>query len=164
MKPLSIALAALITFFSITAFAQSDAQKSFEKLKTLAGTWEGKGIKGEPLQVTFRMTSNGSAIMSEIQGPEDMISMFHLDGDRLLMTHYCSAGNQPRMVGKMAPDGKSVTFDFLDVTNFTSSQPGHMQHVVLTMLDANHHTEDWDFMDRDGQQHEHERLDLQRTK
>ena len=36
--------------------------------------------------------------MSEIKGKEDMISMFNLDGDRVVLTHYCAAGNQPRMV------------------------------------------------------------------
>jgi hypothetical protein len=45
------------------------------------------------------MTAGGSALMSEINGHgEDMISMIHFDGpNRLLLTHYCTAGNQPRM-------------------------------------------------------------------
>ena len=71
-----------------------------------------------------------------------MVTIFHV-GERLLMTHYCSAGNQPRMVGKMTPDGKEVVFVFLDITNFNSTQAGHMQQMVVTMLHRNHHTEDW---------------------
>jgi len=77
---------------------------------------------------------------------EDMISMINLDNDRLLMTHYCSAGNQPRMVATASPDGKTITFDFLDATNLSSPDAGHMHRVIFTFVDANHHTEDWLFI------------------
>jgi hypothetical protein len=89
------------------ALAQSDAQKSFDKLKTLVGSWQGKNADGKPVQISFRDTAGGTALMSEITaGDEDMISMIHLDGDRLLLTHYCPAGNQPRMKASVSPDGK----------------------------------------------------------
>ena len=163
MKSFRIAFAVLIALFTAAAFAQSDSHAAFEKLKSLEGSWAGKA-EGRSLTVTFRVTSGGSAIMSEIQGPENMISMFHLDGDRLMMTHYCATGNQPRMVGTMSPDGKTVTFNFLDATNVLSSQPGHMEGVVVTIIDANHHTEEWSFLDKDGAMHHHETFDLQRQK
>lgn len=163
MKSLRIAFAVLVVLFTAAAFAQSDSHAAFDKLKSLEGTWAGKGSEGQPLTVTFRVTSAGSAIMSEIQGPENMISMFHLDGERLMMTHYCATGNQPRMIGTMSPDGKSVTFNFLDATNVLSTQPGHMERVVVTMLDANHHTEEWSFLAKDGSTH-HETFDVQRQK
>jgi hypothetical protein len=92
-----------------------------------------------------------------------MISMFHMDGDRLLMTHYCGAGNQPRMVATVSPDSKTVTFNYLDATNLLSSQPGHMERMVVTMIDANHYTEQWDFAAKDGSKM-HEQFDLQRAK
>jgi hypothetical protein len=77
-----------------------------------------------------------------------MISLFHLDGpDRLLITHYCGAGNQPRMQANTSPDGKTITFTFVDATNLSGPEAGHMQHLVIAMLDANHHTEDWTFTD-----------------
>ena len=129
------------------AFAASAAQKSFDELKSLNGSWEGKTANGEPVEVDYRVTSNGSALMSEIKGKEDMISMFNLDGDRLLMTHYCSAGNQPRMVASASPDGKTITFDFLDATNLATPDAGHMNRMVVSMLDANHHTEEWIYND-----------------
>jgi len=163
MKSLRMAFAVLIAFFTIAAFAQSNSHAAFEKLKSLEGTWAGKGSEGQSLTVTFRTTSAGSAIMSEIQGPENMISMFHLDGDRLMLTHYCATGNQPRMVGTLSPDGKSVTFNFLDATNVLSSQPGHMERVVVTILDPNHHTEEWSFLAKDGSMR-HETFDVQRQK
>ena len=93
------------------------------------------------------MTAGGSALMSEIHGhgPENMITMFHLDGDRLIMTHYCGAGNQPRMK-VVSSDPKSISFEFFDGTNIGPGD-GHMQHVTFTQPDANHHTEEWVFLD-----------------
>jgi hypothetical protein len=159
--------------------AQSDAQKSFDKLKTLAGTWQasittdppvpemGNGLVG---QVSLRVTSRGNALvheMSQAGKPEDPakydhpVTMFYLDGDRLLLTHYCDAGNRPRMAARVSPDGKTVEFDFLDVAG--STQYGHMYHALFTFIDANHHTEDWTFKLK-GDKLMHAHLDLERTK
>ena len=158
MKMLRVVLIALIA----TVAMASDTQKSFDALKTLAGSWAGKGSQGQPVQVSYRVTAGGSALMSEITGDhEDMVTMFHPDGTRLLMTHYCGAGNQPRMVGTASPDGKTITFNFLDATNLAAAQPGHMGRLIVTLVDANHHTEDWEFMGNDGKQM-HEVFDLQR--
>jgi hypothetical protein len=159
---LRFVLALFLLAFAAIASA-SDSQSSFEKLKALQGNWSGKAMNRD-IQVSFRVTSGGSAVMSEIQGDEDMITMFNLDGDRLMMTHYCGAGNQPRMVGTMSPDGKSIRFDFLDATNVLPSQPGHMQRLTITMLDNDHHTETWEFMNNDGKIAQHETFDLKRMK
>lgn len=162
MKSLRLAVFTCMFLTAVAAFAAPDAQTSFDNLKALAGSWSGKGSEGQPIEVSYRTMSGGSALMSEIHGHgEDMITMFHMDGTRLLMTHYCGAGNQPRMTGTLSPDGKTVTFDFLDATNLSPTQPGHMERVVVTMIDANHHTEDWEFSAKDGQKH-HELFDLQR--
>src|SRR5438552_16771043 len=115
---------------------QSDAQKAFEKLKTLAGTWEGTymGMSGN---VTIRVTSTGNAILHEMIAsgrPDDPITMIYVDGDRLLLTHFCDSGNRPRMQGKLSPDGNTVTFDFLDVCG--NAEKFLMHDVVFTMVDA----------------------------
>src|SRR5438552_6741478 len=156
MKSLRLVLSVVVLMsLSTVAFAQSDAQKSFDKLKTLAGSWEGNvttlpqeaAIEGKLMQVSFRVTSMGNALVHEMTGagrPDDPITMLYLDGERLLLTHYCDAGNRPRMAGKISPDGKSVEFDFLDVAR--STQYGHMHHAVFTVIGANQHTEDWTYI------------------
>ena len=150
MKRTSIVVFTVVVLAAISAAAQSVGQKSFAAMKSLTGEWEGKNQMGEPVEVSYRLTAGGSALMSEIRSKqgkiaEDMISMIHMDGERLLLTHYCHAGNQPRMQASMSPDGKSITFDFVDATNLNNSQPGHMQRVVFTFTDSNHHTEEWHF-------------------
>ncbi|MGA9353394.1 MAG: hypothetical protein WBV46_06850 [Terriglobales bacterium] len=151
MKPLRtvvVVAAVLVAMLSASvALAETEAEKSFHQLATLEGKWVGKGSQGQPIEVTFRMTAGGSALMSEIhgEGHEDMISMFHMDGDRLIMTHYCGAGNQPRMKAVSA-DGKSVSFEFFDGTNIGAGA-GHMQHVTFAQPDSDHHTEAWVFLD-----------------
>jgi len=170
MKIVSIVLGLLLA--GSFAFAQSDPQKSFDTLKTLTGSWQGKvttdpkapEIDGKISQVSFRVTSMGNALMHEMKTdgrPDDPITMLYLDENRLLLTHYCDAGNRPRMVGKTSPDGKAVEFEFLDVAG--PLQYGHMHHAVFTILDADHHTEDWTYMGSDDKP-VHAHFDLQRTK
>jgi hypothetical protein len=158
--------------FSSLAFAQSDAQKSFDKMKTLAGSWEGRvttvpshpDMDGKMGQVTFRLTSMGNALVHEMTAegrPDHPLTMLYLDSERLLLTHYCDAGNRPRMVGKMSADGKTVEFDFLDLAGGT--EYGHMDHAVFTFLDPNHHIEDWTYMGP-GDKPIRAHIDLQRAK
>jgi hypothetical protein len=164
MKTHRFVASLVVLLFSTAALAQSAAQKSFEQLKSLAGSWEGT-MDGQPLHVTLRVTSRGNALMHEMKGagPDDPITMFNLDGERLLLTHYCDAGNQPRMVATISPDSKTIVFDFVEATNLQSSQMGHMQRVTFTFIDPDHHTEKWEFAMSGGKQMGG-LLDLKRTK
>lgn len=165
MKLRCLTVSAVLMLISTMALAQADAQTSFDQLKALAGSWEAT-MDGQTMHVSLRVTSMGNALMHEMTGagrPDDPITMFHLDGSRLMMTHYCDAGNQPRMVGTVSPDGKTITFHFLEATNLLSTQEGHMQNVVFHLIDANHHTELWEFAMANGKQMGG-LLDLRRTK
>jgi phage tail protein X len=177
MKSMYSVLIVALASLSTLAFAQSDAQKSFTELKSLAGTWQGPVTVSPPMpemengdatQVTLRVTSRGNALVHEMKDPtkaedptkyDHPLTMFYLDNDRLLLTHYCDAGNRPRMAARTSPDGKTVEFDFLDVAG--STQYGHMQHAVFTVIDANHHIEEWTYM-MPGDKPVHARLDLKR--
>lgn len=154
MKKTTQAQLLIVAILALAAasVAQTGAEKAFTALKNMPGTWEGNTEMG-PVQVTFKTTGHGSAVMSEITGHEDMISMFHMDGpNRLMLTHYCAVGNEPRMLASVSPDGKTMTFNFLDATNLASPDAGHMQKMVLTLVDENHHTEEWTFSDH-GKEH-----------
>jgi hypothetical protein len=159
---------------SSVAPVQSEAQKSFATMKSLAGEWEGpvnvpempQMSEGKPLHVSMRVTSRGTTLVHELQEagtPLDAtkydhpVTMLYVDGDQLTLVHYCDAGNRPRMTGKISPDGKTIEFEFKDI----SGNPDyHMHHSVFTVIDANHHTEDWTFMMKDKPIHAH--FDLHR--
>ena len=152
----------------------SEAQKSFTTMKSLAGEWEGPvtvpeapEMSGGKMHLSLRVTSRGHALVHEFQEagtPLDAtkydhpVTMLYVDQDQLTLIHYCDAGNRPRMTGKTSPDGKTVEFEFKDISG---SPEYHMHHSVSTIIDANHHTEDWTFMMKDKPMHAH--FDLHRT-
>ncbi len=119
----------------------------WQKLSSLAGRWQGtieEGGKTTSSELEVRMTGDGSAIMHILgkDSPEEMVTVFHPDGDRLLATHYCAAHNQPRMALVKPPAANQVAFDYIDGTNIRPGD-GHISHVVLTFIDADHHDEAW---------------------
>lgn len=158
--------------------APSEAQKTFDQMKTLAGEWEGNATMNPPMEgtsdaklhLTMRVTSRGNAIVHEMQEagtPLDAtkydhpVTMFYLDNNHINLVHYCDAGNRPHMVARQSPDGKTVDFDFVDMSG--GNQFGHMDHAVFTFIDANHHSEDWTYM-MPGDKPMHAHMDLTREK
>ncbi len=164
MKTRRLSVFLVMLLISTAVLAQSAAQKSFDQLKALEGSWEGS-MDGQVLHVSLRVTSRGNAILHEMKGagPDDPITLFNLDGERLVLTHYCDAGNQPHMVATISPDGKTIVFNFVDATNLLSSQMGHMERVTFTFIDPDHHTEKWEFAMAGGKQMGG-LLDLKRSK
>ena len=179
MKFVRFMLFVVLMSVSTVAFAQSDGQKSFDSIKTLAGGWEGpvtltppmpEMSSGKPVHISLRVTSKGNALVHEMQEAGTLedptkydhpVTMFYLDDGHLMLTHYCDAGNRPRMTAKPSTDGKTVDFDFVDVAG--NLQYGHMQHATFTTIDANHHLEDWTFL-MPGDKPMHAHMDLIRTK
>jgi len=144
MKMLRRAVVALLVLTSSSLLAQSDAQKALDRFKSMVGTWEGKAPNGQTSEVTFQLVAGGTAVMAENHMiGDDMTSMFYVDKDRLLMTHFCPSGNQPRMKAIISPDLKMVTFDFLDATNLPGPEAGHMHRAVYLFTDADHYSEEW---------------------
>jgi hypothetical protein len=176
MKARILLILALLSLVTV-ASAQSDAQKSFDNLKNLAGKWQGRvtvdppdlnmNMDG-PLEVTLRVTSRGNAVVHEMQEAgkpldptkyDHPVTMLYLDGGHLNLVHYCDAGNRPHMVARSSADGKKVEFDFVDLSG--GNEYGHMYHAVFTFIDANHHLEEWTYM-MPGDKPMHAKMDLQR--
>lgn len=144
---------------------QTSAQLAFARLATLAGNWTGQASvvaqpgMSAPMRVSLRVTSGGSALLQEMvpqarsddpsNGDNDPITMLYVEDDRLILLMYCDGGkNRARLVGTLSTDGKTATFDFLDVSGGTKY--GYMQHAIFTFIDTDHHTEDWTYMMPDG--------------
>src|ERR1700730_16954705 len=150
MKMVRAAALGLLLFSLTAAGAQSQARIGLEKLKSLVGTWHGKTAKGQPVEDIYSLTAGGTAVMGDDKmGSEEMLSLFYVDGNRLLMTHFCPSGNQPRMQATISPDLKTISFDFLDATNLPSPQAGHMHHATYIFSDSDHYSHEWTWM-QDG--------------
>lgn len=144
----------LLLSLSVTALAGSD----FDRMKALAGEWEATTPEGKTM-VTYQVISNGSALMETIV-KENMVSVYHPDGNTILMTHYCAIGNQPRMRAQISK-GDTLAFEFVDVANVKGDE-GHMQRVVFKFRDANHVTEEWTW--KEGGKETTSTFQLQRVK
>ncbi|HYM13180.1 MAG TPA: hypothetical protein VEU62_20735 [Bryobacterales bacterium] len=124
-----------------------DAQAAFARLKSLAGEWQADTSMGKA-RLTYQVIAGGTAVVERETAEQmpEMLTVFHLDGSRLLLTHYCLAGNQPRMEARSF-DVKSaeLAFRFLDATNLASKDTGHMHNARIRFVDADHVTTSWDF-------------------
>lgn len=129
--------------------ASGDASKSAASLatfKALEGEWDVIGDDGKRGPgLVIAMSSGGSAVR-EIMFPgsgHQMTNMYHADGGTLVLTHYCSMGNQPRMRAAIPADGKTFDFKFDSVTNLREKGEMYMGSMVLTIVDANTIQQNW---------------------
>ncbi len=128
----------------------AQSAQAFEMLKSLAGRWHGSSKSGEqttPVDVSYEDVSGGSAVMERLHvgSPHEMISMYHMDRDRLLMTHYCSQGNQPRMeLDSFTKSPETMaSFSFRDATNWKSPNELVMHNVRLYPIGKDQLGADW---------------------
>ena len=123
------------------------AGTAFARLKALVGEWKATTPKGEA-RLTYELTAGGTVLVERdtADNMPGMMTMYHLDGNRLMLTHYCMAGNQPRMQAvSFNPEMGELQFQFLDATNLASPKAGHMRNARLRFVDDNHFDADWQF-------------------
>jgi hypothetical protein len=121
---------------------------TFTQLKSLAGEWEAVQ-DGVPVKETYTLTANGSTLMAETRPASEpaMITMFTVDGEHLIATHYCIAGNQPQMVATTPNDLRSgVTFTLDRVTGMKTPDDWHNTGITIALDDPNHMTQTWSYL------------------
>ncbi|MBK6427339.1 MAG: hypothetical protein IPF82_14380 [Blastocatellia bacterium] len=146
MKRAIFAAIGIAVLTASTGYAQAPkpAAKAFDQIKALAGEWVAKMSDGGETRVAYRVASAGSAVIETIgDDASGMVSVYTLDGDRILMTHYCSAGNQPRMAAKVAPDAKTLVFEFVDISNLLSPDGMHIRGLAMTIGGPDQVTNVW---------------------
>lgn len=145
---------AVIVFAAIRLAAQNaqqDKTKSdaaFIQLASLAGVWEANQ-DGTLVKETYTLTANGSALLVETKPGNEptMVTLVTVDGDHLIATHYCSAGNQPQMVSNAPGDlRKGVTFSLERITGLKSRDDWHNTGLTITLDDNDHMTQRWTYL------------------
>jgi hypothetical protein len=170
MKITTLVFMILLTAVVSTAGEMNKASASspaFDKLKSMAGAWKGTADDGGAVNITYTVVSAGSAVMEKLDAAEHeatMITMYTMNGKNIMMTHYCSAGNQPRMKAdaSMKDPGK-LSFSFVDGMNIAGPKDGYMKKLVLTFKDEDHFTQEWSFS-MDGKMGHPKVFQLERVK
>ncbi len=148
----TIAIFSLVLLAPVRTRAETTAQAGFEKLATLAGQWKAQTPDGKVATANYRVVSNGSVLMEELTTPDggSMITMYHVDGSNLILTHYCAAKNQPRMKADLGTSRPGeLRFRFIDATNLADRNAGHMRDLTVKFQDENHMSQEWIFR-KDG--------------
>ena len=131
------------------AFAtdKTKSEEAFARLTSLRGEWKGETF-GVPTTLIYTVNANGSALMEQCR-PEkghEMITMFTVDGDHLIATHYCSAKNQPQMAtSAIADTEKPLAFSLVRVTGLKSPDDFHNTGLTVIQEDNDHLTQEWSY-------------------
>ena len=127
--------------------ASAKSSPEFERMKSLAGTWKGEssshGQKG-PAEATYKLTSGGSVVLETLDPgtPHEMVTLYHDAGGKLVMTHYCAMGNQPRMaVRKSTPE--ALEFGYVHTEGIDTRRDAHMHSLKLIMKDKDSLEQRW---------------------
>ena len=127
-------------------FAADAPVASLEPLHFLSGEWRGTDGEGKSYRAAYQLTSGGTSL-TETLTPADspaMTTMYYTDGDHLMLTHYCSMNNQPRMrANAYEAGGKALVFVFVDATNLKSPTDAHMHQLAFDFKDHDHFNQVW---------------------
>jgi hypothetical protein len=145
---LLVILLASLAFSAHSSPGATQAKAALEKLKSLAGDWEGKDNMDMPAKTNFKVMVSGTTVMETLSptgmGGEDMVTLYTVDGDSIRIVHYCPTNNQPRMRATPgAGEIKELTFEFQGAGNLPDESVGHQHKLVLRFDDADHITESW---------------------
>jgi hypothetical protein len=154
MKIRTVTLLLVTALSAINASANAEEKATpatsqrLEALKKLAGDWVKIGKDGKPtdkIVSSIRVTAAGSAVQETFfpGSAHEMVTMYHLDGDDLVLTHYCMLGNQPRMRAEPGTDDKKIVFKFIGGTNLKSNDEQHMHQATLTFDGKDHYEAEW---------------------
>lgn len=126
-----------------SALAPTAKNANFERMKKMAGTWVEADKEGKPTDKVVsvvKVTASGSTIQETLfpGQPMEMISMYHMDGADLVMTHYCALGNQPKMKADPKSPANEIRFLFAGGSNFDPAKDMHMHEGTLKFIDDDH--------------------------
>lgn len=136
---------------SLSASSGNFSTDAFRKLQSLKGNWEGRTQHGEPVRSYISSIASNTAVMETVTvGRDEMVSLYSVDANSILLVHYCASNNQPRMRAFPASSPvQELVFSFEGAENLPSLAVGHERQLVIEFQDSDHITERWTWC-RDG--------------
>lgn len=117
--------------------------KKFEKIKSLEGDWylfdEPNMLKYGSLDkpfIKYEITSAGNAVVEKLflNQAREMTTVYHMNMDELVLTHYCSLGNQPYFVANADDDITNISFNFINAGNMNNINDAHIHKHSLEII------------------------------
>lgn len=139
---MSVVSAAVVLSLLVGPAPAAEPAVPWARLKTLVGTWQRMDASTEAqkaFRIRYRLISADTALVEEFGDPAKQVTqtLFHPDGSRLLATHYCAQGNQPRL--RLRVDAlDTMVFEYLDATNLRSASDSHLVRLTFRWRDADH--------------------------
>ncbi|MGL4551151.1 MAG: hypothetical protein ACRC33_08185 [Gemmataceae bacterium] len=138
-------LAGGLMLIALTAVAgdKPAPHAGLERMKKMVGTWVEADKDGKPTDrvvSVIKLTGGGTVVHETLfpGQPHEMVSVYHLDGSDLVMTHFCVLGNQPRMKADPKSPANQIRFRFAGGTGFDPAKDKHMHEATLTFADDDH--------------------------
>jgi hypothetical protein len=134
-----ILLVCCFPWVAIYANPDQHNEAAFERLKSLVGEWKKVGSDGTSFYISFKTSANDSVLIENWmrQDSSHSLTLYHMDNGKILATHYCPLGNQPRLQLESSLNDKSFAFVFKDATNLLSHDKSHQQRLSINIISAN---------------------------
>ncbi|WP_242107347.1 hypothetical protein [Luteimonas aquatica] len=138
-SPLAACLA-LLSLFAVVPASASDADGAWRALAALSGDWrlaEARTPAQQAFRIRYRLISRDTALVETFGDPARQVTetLYHRDGERLLATHYCAQGNQPRLRLRADAERRVLLFEFLDATNLQRTRDAHLVRLRFDFSD-----------------------------
>jgi hypothetical protein len=124
--------------------------RAFARLRALAGEWRGESGDGKEVYLTYEVTGKQSAVIERYRHffkgqmmEDEMLTIYHLDGEQLMLTHYCTLGNQPRMQARIDDAAGTIVFEYVGATNLPHPDALRMCGVTFEFHDTDRFRQTW---------------------
>jgi hypothetical protein len=116
--------------------AEPRSKVVFEQLKGLAGDWRTTAADSATT-VNYKLIANGTSLIETwtMSPTRQSMTVYTLDGERLIATHYCPQGNAPRMQLTRTDEGGAHHFLFFDGANLQDASGSH-EHAFWVRIDG----------------------------
>ena len=142
-----------------------NVKEEFSKLKALEGNWQSKPIPGSDQEkIAYKVTSGGNALQEVLfpGTPNEMLSVYYIEGTDLVMTHYCMLPNQPKLRAISTQDDK-LTFELAPTAGINSATDQHMHSLTITLAGPDRLIQEWTSF-KDGKPEHTKTIDLVRVR
>lgn len=146
MKFLLCFVQIILLTISCHSYSDTSSSEGYEKLKSLSGDWNGTLPDGKLINISYEVI-NGGVVLERYHSKDpmwwNMSTAYHLRNDHIVMSHYCSWGNHPRMQASATEKNvQKIDFDFIDLAQ-NEPKNGYMRDLSIEFVDQNHLIHRW---------------------